>query len=389
MPLPEEIQNALRVYDNNKGFWRRLFRRDQAGIRALRSLNDAEQANLLKIVQCFIENLPKTTQESYKVYQAVTNLSPAISEVMNELYSAKLLKHINFDRLNHLDAHQFENLASILNKLSDAQLLTQQNLANLATYYEAPEKLNIIANAVDTLTAANRLTQEDYSELSKLLKELYYYQLLTQENTNQLVELYPNNIRILTYLVKRLHSSELLIQDNFNSILKHRGTVGMIGSIAVAVDIFIDKLYLNQENFNTILEKPNVAANIACALVFLFQTDLLTPNNQSKLCHTDNQFLLSNEAYTLAWRPLETYLPQLANINERQSVFDHIIDLAQQENPAEKIETYLLELTPESDRHRKHRDFKFNTAPPANTRNNLNSLVSEDSHNQFVRQPTI
>ncbi|WP_342219445.1 hypothetical protein [Rickettsiella endosymbiont of Miltochrista miniata] len=391
MPFPIEIQNALRVYDNNKGFWRRLrfFGRDQAAIRALRRLGDAEQLNFLKINQCFIENLPKVTQESYKVYQAVTYLNPAIAEVTNELYSVKLLKHINVDSLNHLDTHQFENLASIVKRLSNAQLLTQQNLASIALYYEAPEKLSIIASAVDKLTAADRLKQEDFSELSKLLKELYHNQLFTQENIDHLVDLYPNNIRILTHLVEKLHSSGLLTPNNFDNTLKHPNRVETIGIIANAVNMLEDKYCLNQINLDSIFEKPGAAVNIASILILLDQSELLTDDNRSKLLDSANQFLLESEAYVLVWRPLETYLPQLADVNERQSVFDHIIDLAQQENPAEKIETYLLELNPESNRPRKHRDLKFNTAPPANTRNNLNSLVSEDSHNQFVRQPTI
>ena len=184
MPFPTEIQNALRVYDFNKGFWRRLFRRDQAAIRALRKLNDTEQTNLFKIHQCFIENLPKVTQESHKVYLAVTHLNPTFSEMMNELYRAKLLKHINFDSLNQLDNHQFENLTSILKKLSEAQLLTQENLDRIAIYYETPEKLSIIDYAVETLAMADRLKQEDFSELSTLLDELHSNQLLTQANCN-------------------------------------------------------------------------------------------------------------------------------------------------------------------------------------------------------------
>ncbi|MGA7536696.1 MAG: hypothetical protein WBV88_05150, partial [Candidatus Rickettsiella isopodorum] len=93
MPIPTEIQSALQVYDNNKGFWRRLFRRDQAAIRTLRTLRDAEQANFLKIYQCFIENLPKPTQASYQVYQAVLifldNLDlNAVHQAMDQLYIA-------------------------------------------------------------------------------------------------------------------------------------------------------------------------------------------------------------------------------------------------------------------------------------------------------------
>ena len=247
MPFPTEIQNALRVYDLNKGIWRRLFRRDQAAIRALRKLSDTEQTNLLKIYQCFIENLPKVTQESYKVYLAVTYLNPTIPEMMNELYNAKLLKHIDVDSLNHLGNPQFENLTSILKKLSEAQLLTQENLDRIAIYYEAPEKLSIIDYAVESLAVANRLKQEDFSELCKLLK-LYPNQLLTQDNTEQVVDLYPNYIRILTHLVKSLRSHDLLTQNNLDDIQALFQKPEYLGILANAVDILTDNGCLNQLN---------------------------------------------------------------------------------------------------------------------------------------------
>lgn len=390
MPLPTEIQSALRVYDDNKGFWRRLFRRDQAAIRALRTLNDADQTNLLKIYQCFIENLPKNTQASYKVLHVALNKIDFSAAIMiDELYAAKLLKHSNLDILNNLDANQFEKLASILKKLSTAQLLTQQNLASIAPYYETPEKLSIIDNAVNALVDTNRLKQENFSELSELLKELYHNQLLTQENTDHLVHLLANNIRVLTHLLKKLSSNDFLTQANFDSVIQcHQEAPGYIGIIACAVDI-LNGRRLNQENLNSLLEKPMQAANMASALKVLDENGLLTPTNRIELCNDNNQFLLSNAAYNLVWRPLETYLPTLAQIDEGQSVFDRIIDLAQQENPEENIKKYLDELNSEPNLPRVHHDVKFNTAPPPSRRNTGDSIASKDRHNQFSRQPTI
>ncbi|MEN9449641.1 MAG: hypothetical protein RJA83_255 [Pseudomonadota bacterium] len=312
MPLPIEIQNALRVYDNNKGFWRRLFRRDQAAIRALRSLNDTEQMNLLKIYQCFIENLPKITQESYKVYQAViaylrspdTDLS-GIPGVIDTLHFAKLLKSVNLGKLTLLKGNHFRLLENLLSQLSRCMLLNQTNFDDLAKHFEAvegniPEELGIIASAVDILNGR----------------------------------------------------------------------------------------CLNQENFNTILKKPNVAANIASALVVLNQSELLSSVNRSQLLVEENQFLLSNDAYTSVWHPLETYLPQLADVNERQSAFDNIFDLAQQENPAEKIENYMRELNAESDkprpRSRTYTNDKFFTAPPPRTRSrtSMENLIDQSPSNR-------
>lgn len=390
MPLPIEIQNALRVYDNNKGIWRRLFRRDQAAIRALRRLSDADQANLLKINQCFIENSPKITQESYKVFSAVAGLNPAIPEVMNELYSTKLLKYIDFDILNTLDANQFKNLASIVKNLNNAQLLTRQNLTKIGIYYEAPEKLSIIAGVVNTLTEADRLKQEDFNEISELLKELYHNQLLTQENTDHLVHLLGNNIRVLSYLLRTLSLAGLLTQDNFDVIQTHLITPEYIGILASAVDLFETGHCLNQENLNSLFKIPMYATNIASALMVLDQTELLTSTNRSKLLDAENLFLLSNEAYILVWHPLKTYLPQLANVDEQQSVFDHVIDLAQQEDPAKKIKNYMHELTDEFHTPRPRSrvytndSSKFSTAPAKriNSRSSLVDLIDPSLSNR-------
>lgn len=310
MPFSAEIQNALHVYDDNKGFWRRLFRRDQAAIRALRRLSDTDQANLLKINQCFIENLPKITQESYKVYQAIIAYLNSIDfsgipGVMDTLYFTKLLKPENLDKLTQLKGNHFRLFGNLLSQLSRCMLLNQANFDELAKHFEAvegniPEELGIIASAVDILNGR----------------------------------------------------------------------------------------CLNQENFNAILKKPSLAANIASALIVLDQTELLTFDNRSKLLDSANQFLLENEAYTLAWRPLETYLFTIPVVTARQSIFDQLIDLAQQEDPAEKIEKYMHGLNPESDTLRPRaytsdNDNKFFTAPPLRTksRTSLENLIDQSPSN--------
>lgn len=326
MSLPQEIQKALETYHNNKGFWRRLFRRDQAAIRALRSLSMNDQTNLLKIYQCFIENLPKPTQDSYQVYQALLTYLNNIDfcdvpEIIDQLHFAKLIKHINLDVLNNLNARQFKSLASILKKLNHAQLLTHQNLASIIPYFETPEMLSII-EAMLNANAYERLNQEKLIHLFKLLEELY-------------------------------------------------------------PEISLDHVNADQS-----------AVQIASALILLDQTELLTCDNQSKLWATENQFLLRNEAYPLVWHPLETYLPQLENIDERQSVFDRLINFSQQENPEEKIKSLIQELNQKSSssnhayRPRANTtENKYNTAPPASRHNNRSSLTLEAGH--LVRQPTL
>ena len=313
MSLPQEIQDALLVYDKNKGFWRRLFRRDQAAIRALRTLNEAEQTNLLKIYQCFIVNLPKPTQASYQVYQAVlvyfTQIDfSGIPDTIDELHAAKLLKPENLDKLTKLKGNHFRLLANLLKQLKDCQLLNQTNFGGIANHFATSDE----------------------------------------------------NISV-----------EFSI-------------------IASAVDILRNKLYLNQENFDTLLENPNIAVNIASALMVLGSSELLIPTNRSKLLNAGNQFLMSDDAFNLVWIPLDRYLPTLDNPQEKQWVFDQIIAHAQKQNPAEEIENYMKELTSGSSVSRKHNDVKYNTAPSASRRHSQDDLDDLDqSTSQLTRQPTI
>lgn len=303
MPFPTEIQNPLLVYDNNKGFWRRLFRRDQAAIRALRRLSDTDQENHLKIYQCFAENRPKDTQESYKVYTAIktylnkTDFS-GVPGVIDTLHSAKLLNPEILDKLTPLKGNHFRLLENLLYQLKDSQLLTPKNFDDLAKYFVAIEE--------------------------NILEEL--------------------------------------------------------GIIVSAVEI-LNCHCLNQENFNTILEKPKISANIASALIVLDQAKLLTDDNRNKLLNVENQFLLESEAYSIVWPALETYLPTLSNINEKQSILDCIIDLAKQESPVEKIKEYIGKLNAESEMPRARAytgDKKFSTVPNRSSRHNsLENLVDE------------
>ncbi len=316
MSFPTKILEALEVYDHNKGFWRRLFRRDQAAIRAMRRLNGIYQTNPLKIYQCFVENMPKTTQESYKVYAALlTYLDQidlgSIPGTMDELTNAGLLKPQNIDKLTHLidniplNENYFQTLATLINRLSINKLLTQANFDNIAKHFETSEE----------------------------------------------------NIRALD-------------------------------SIASAVNLL--KGHLNQENLNSLLEKPMQARNVAAALKILDANHLLTPSNRYELHNDNNQFLLSDEAYSLVWNPLEIYLHRLASKGEKQLIFDQLTKLAQQENPAERAENYMHELNKKFNmprsransenkpyRSRANSENKFFTAPAQNQkkRASLENLV--------------
>lgn len=162
MSLPEEIQAALEVYDVKKGKWRKLFRRDQGAIRAIRKLNSHDQSNLLQIYQCFIKNKPKSTQESYKVYLALLDYLTyidfsGIPEALNQLYNNKLLNPSNLNKLSELKGNQFSQLALLFPLLNTRGLLIQANFDNIAKYFKIvtenklDDALSNIVNAVNIL----------------------------------------------------------------------------------------------------------------------------------------------------------------------------------------------------------------------------------------------
>lgn len=310
MPLPQEIQNALQVYDHNKGFWRRLFRRDQAAIRALRTLSETDQTNLLKIYQCFIENLSKPTQASYRVYQAVlTYLNhidfSGVPETMYQLHVTKLLKPNNLDKLSKLKGNHFRMLANLLNQLSECNLLTQANFNDIAKLFE---------------------TRDD--------------------------------------------------------------TIPLEFSVMVSAVDILKGHCLNQENFNSLLEKPMQAVNMATALKVLDSNRLLTSTNRIELHNDNNSFLLNGEAYRLVWHPLASHWPTLDHVDEKQSIFDRIIALAQQENPEEKIKNYMGERLNPGSSPRVHHDVKYNTAPAAVSRHDSQDNLIPEA-NRLIKQPTL
>lgn len=285
MPFPTEIQNALQVYDQNKGFFRRLFG-DQSAIRKLRKLTDVEKTNFLKVYQCFIENLPKSTQASYKVYQAIISFLDTLGfnglhQAMDQLHAAKLSTPQNLEKLIEFKANHFKLLTHLLTELSKNNLLNSTNFEAISEFFETSE--------------------EDIP-----------------------IE--------FTYITK-------------------------------AINILSNSNCLNQDNFNYILEKPSYAINIATILVTLNETNLLNSANLSRLYHSDNQFLFSDEACSVLWTQFKDYLNKLLVNKTNQTIFDSIVELAKQENPKTKIESYMDQLNSQVDMYRKIFPFKYSTTP--------------------------
>lgn len=206
MSFPPPINEALENYDKNKGFWRRLFRRDQATIRALRRLNETDQTNILKLYCCFIENKPKDTQESYKVYRTLLNYLAStncsgIPETLNQLHSNQLLNSINLEKLNPLTGDHFRKFSIILNNLNVQHLLTQLNFDNITTHFETTEEnitemLSSMLASLEKLHKGNSLIQENLNcllqkplqaeNIASILVILDQNQLLTSKNRMQL-----------------------------------------------------------------------------------------------------------------------------------------------------------------------------------------------------------
>lgn len=370
MPLPTEIQSALAVYDNNKGFWRRLFRCDQAAIRAIRSLKEINQTNFLKICQCFIENLPKSTQESYKVYQALLSHFDEIDfseipTVINTLYEAKLLKKIDLNQLKNLNAQQFKKFSSLITILSETQLLVQQNLYYITFHYEMPEKLDSSEKMLNHLMHDSQLNQESLTKFSRLLAQLQDKQLLTQENFEEVSILSIDTIPILTDLIRKFNSNKILIQKNFEAILQQTNALHNLISINKAIEKLKRIYRLDEESFNYIIENPNIAINITSVLGILSHEGLYTSANLTQLFDSKNLFLFNDETYPLIWQPLKTYLPILSSCYERQSIIDQIIELSRQEDPIEKIKQKIdNELNSEFNKHTVRKKLRFFSAPP-------------------------
>ncbi|MEN9916541.1 MAG: hypothetical protein RLY40_473 [Pseudomonadota bacterium] len=202
MPLPTEIQDALKIYDTKKGRWRKLFHYDQAAIRALRKLSKKDQTDLLKIYQCFIQKKPKATQESYNVYLALLDYLAdtgycGIPETLNQLHNNKLLHPDNLNKLSELEGSHFLKLASLFPLLSSRGLLIQTNFDKIAEYFKIitenrPEELNNIVEAI------------------KLLQIPY----LTQENLNCVFEQQPQHAVSMVRILKILGTNGLLTSDN-------------------------------------------------------------------------------------------------------------------------------------------------------------------------------
>lgn len=105
MPFSESINQALVRYDQEKGFFRRIFG-DAPAIRALRHLPDDKRQDCLALVLCFFHHMPARYKASWQVWLVLSLQYPAQISLLGFLRSAKepLFSKNNIDRvLKHSD----------------------------------------------------------------------------------------------------------------------------------------------------------------------------------------------------------------------------------------------------------------------------------------------
>jgi hypothetical protein len=98
----------------------------------------------------------------------------------------------------------------------------------------------------------------------------------------------------------------------------------------------------------------------------------MTFDNLSKLYHPDNQFLLSDDADLILWSKFNGYLNKLLIPKTNQEIFDKLIELAKQEDPKDKINSYMDHLNSPFNLDKKNLPFKFPTLPKSASQELLN-----------------
>lgn len=149
------MQDALKVYDKKKGFFRKtrwlswLFGRDAPAIHALRKLESCYQNSTFSIFNFFIKNKIKKTQASYSVFQAFiqdqfSKASPLnceadlYLEIGLELNKAKIFTAQNIKAIQQHP--NFNELAAALQRLYKEKNLNQDFFNSIK---EAPDPLTV------------------------------------------------------------------------------------------------------------------------------------------------------------------------------------------------------------------------------------------------------
>lgn len=317
MPFPSLIESALNEYDQNKGLFRKFSNNDQAAIKAIRKLPEAQKKNLLAIYRCFKENMPNPDQASYQVYRCL--LACPISEE----YKAPML-------------------GEILNAFNDSKDQYQERCYHLLAENKQPRQLMGILTHLKEKNLLEHITLTKLAEISKTprlfeLTDLIRKGRLTLENLKAFLD---NTSSLDPHL--RSSSKHILPPVNY----RHRQTTSKTERMLnqALTTLLNSKIDINE--WRPMLEDHPDPSNIAEALVSLKQANLCTsywvrlvekqacPLSVAEILQSlkmNNIFTVANiEKLTNILGPNEEnnpYLIALINLNDKNFLTQKTLDL--------------------------------------------------------------
>lgn len=238
MHFSDRISLALNEYENKKGIWRRLFSFLGFGkapaIKALYKLAPVDQANGFQIYQCFIKNMPRKSQASYKVYL----------EIIRDLFSISSCDD---------DLRLEEGVISCLDLLNQSNLLTVAN-------FNAIKPNNRMSESLYRLKEASILTQENFDAINdkdsscrwiaEILRILNEFGILTDKNREALKSRFSTDDRSLDMLntLEKLKKDNILTQANFDQLLDPVNDALVLGEplLRLGQDVVLDQDVFDQ-----------------------------------------------------------------------------------------------------------------------------------------------
>lgn len=197
MPFPTKVQTAINKYDQQKGFFRRLFG-DQRGIKRLKRLPAVDQNDPFKMAMCFYDSIQYSSQASYAVYLTISyelNLKHITHTRFNDAFNM-LQGLVVEDNSSYVtgfyDDTNFSDASFALRAFLDASILDQ----------EVFEAVVIHDNPIRVLSAANFLRPPNLFNKKNIKYLLRHKNLLAAKGIWQ---------RIPTHLMIQLVFDQLAI----------------------------------------------------------------------------------------------------------------------------------------------------------------------------------
>lgn len=338
MPFPQEIKDALKKYDNEKGLGRKLFG-DQEAIQKLRRLPPEDQDNLLKILQCFFNNEPNRYQSSYMVYSAtLLQFDPHGYDIFkwSSIFSKSgILTQENFDTIRK--SKKPDVVAEAIYLLHKAKMDTNSNINNIVHYNTSSH-----ITALKFLQANKIFTQENLNILIKknndpiliasVIKDLDDAGLLTEKNRNSMINCEDGRRSQFCKAIHYLSKVEILTQENFQALI----TFNKIQEMSSILSILKKVNILTQKNFQALFTFDNLQ-EMAGVLFLLKRSEILTQENFNHLLSPKNASLSTQEVLNQVWHRLPSHL-----LN--QELFNELVIRAQQPSPLLTLSQYVRQL---------------------------------------------